>query len=185
MRTCSARAFRAASAGLLPCVFAPSDTSSTVAGRAGRAAWISASATSSASPIAVGPFADSDGIFPRTASRSLVGRARLVALPENDTAPTRTRGGSWSSRRRSDCRIAESRVGATSAACVLPETSTTSSRISFRPAVRSPMDGCDAASTTPATASHTQAPATRRASRPPTVQSPTRPPGERGNILAQ
>lgn len=100
--------------------------------------------------------------LPADGARSLVGRARLVALPENDTTPTWTRGGSWSSRRRSDRWIAESRVGITSVACVLPETSTTSSRISFRPAVRSPMDGCDAASATPAAASHTQAPATRR-----------------------
>src|SRR5919201_4481419 len=54
-------------------------------GGGGRLAW---SPRSIASPMAVPPSARSEEIASRTEERSVVGRARVWALAENDTRPT-------------------------------------------------------------------------------------------------
>lgn len=70
-------------------------------------------------------------------------------------------------RKWADCSIATSRVGATSAVLVVPETSTTSSTIPSRLLACVATSGRAAASTKPATASHTHSRATRRRQRAP------------------
>ena len=102
--------------------------------------------------MAVPPLDCSPAIPCRTRSRSVVGRTRISASLAKLPGPTRRSAGTWSSRPMAACLIAWSRVGATSSARVLPETSTTSSSTLAGPAGSTSTVGRAAARTMPATA---------------------------------